>query len=164
MLVTPLIRTGRAQRGFTLVELVTVLVIVALGAMVAMPSLSQALITQRLRAAATDLTSSLMLARSEAIKRNGSVQLVPLTGAAWTSGWRVTGVDSGDQIDRKDKVGDGVLVSRAPAAITYERTGRLTTPGVVRLQFSDTAGTADRTSCITIDPSGLPRQAHGACP
>jgi len=164
MLVMPRIRILRLQIGFTLVELLTVLVIVAIGALVAMPSLSQALVAQRLRAAATDLTSSLMLARSEAIKRNGSVQIVPLTGATWTSGWRVTGVDSGDQIDRKDKIGDGVVVSRAPATITYERTGRLTTPGVVRLQFSDTASTADRTSCITIDPSGLPRQAHGACP
>jgi type IV fimbrial biogenesis protein FimT len=151
-------------RGFTLVELLTVLVIVAIGAIVAMPSLSQALVTQRLRAAATDLSSSLMLARSEAIKRGTQVQLAPVSASNWTSGWLVTGVGTGDQIDRKDKLGDDVVVSRAPGTIVYDRTGRLSTPGVVRLQFSDAGGSSFRTSCISIDPSGLPRRTSGACP
>ena len=58
-------------RGFTLVELVTVIAIIAVIATIAMPDLSNLLVNQRLRGAATDLMSSLIVARSEAIKRNG---------------------------------------------------------------------------------------------
>jgi type IV fimbrial biogenesis protein FimT len=165
MLVSPHRFIARHRvRGFTLVELVIVVAIVGIGATIAMPSLSQALAAQRLRAGATDLSSSLMLARSEAIKRGGQVRVAPLNGADWTSGWRVVGVTEGDQIDRKDKLGEGVLVSRAPGTVVYERTGRLTTPGTVRVQLAAYAGDPGRTTCISIDPSGLPRQAMGACP
>jgi type IV fimbrial biogenesis protein FimT len=149
------------SRGFTLVELVTVVTLVGIGAALAMPSLSDAMRIQRTRAAATDLTSALLVARSEAIKRHGQVQIVPQSGVDWTTGWRVSGVTAGDQIDRKDALGEGVQVSRAPATIVYERTGRLATPGLVRLQVSDVHANA---RCVTIDPSGLPRQTLGACP
>lgn len=151
-------------RGFTLIELVTVVTIVGIGAIVAMPSLSEAMRVQRLRAAATDLTSSLLVARSEAIKRGTPVSVAPQSGGDWTTGWRVTGVDEGDQIDRKDAPGEGVQVAGGPGSVVYERTGRLTTPGVVRMQFSDAAQVSERTRCVTIDPSGLPKLAIGACP
>ena len=98
----------KRARGFTLVELVTVVTIVAIGAIVAMPSLSEALRVQRLRSAATDLSSSLLIARSEAIKRGTQISVAPQVGTDWTSGWRVTGVSEGDQIDRKDALGEGV--------------------------------------------------------
>jgi type IV fimbrial biogenesis protein FimT len=154
----------KRARGFTLVELVTVVTLVGIGAMIAMPSLSEALRVQRLRAAATDLSSALLLARSEAIKRGSQVSVAPQVGTDWTSGWRVTGVTQGDQIDRKDALGDGVQISRAPESIVYDRTGRLAAPGVVRLQFYDAAQVSTRTRCITIDPGGLPKLAVGACP
>lgn len=151
----------RHPRGFTLVELVTVVTLIGIGAALAMPSLSDAMRIQRMRAATTDLTSALLVARSEAIKRHGQVQIVPQSGLDWTSGWRVSGITAGDQIDRKDALGEGVQVTRAPATIVYDRTGRLATPGLVHLQVSDVHANA---RCVTIDPSGLPRQATGACP
>src|SRR3982751_1056370 len=153
---------ARREAGFTLVELVVVLAIVAIGAVVAPPSLVNALPVQRAPAATSDLTSALLLARSEAIKRRDQVRIAPQSGTDWTTGWRVVGVTSGDQLDRKDALGEGVQVARAPATVVYERTGRLTTPGLVRVQVSDVAHAAPR--CITIDPSGLPRLAMGACP
>ena len=155
---------SRPQRGFTLVELVTVVTIVAIGAMVALPSLATALSGQRTRAAATDLASSLLLARSEAIKRGGQVRIEPRSGGDWASGWRVLGVADGDQLDRKDTIGEGVAVARAPEAIVYARNGRLTTAGVARVQFTDATQSPERTRCVTIDPSGLPRVAVGSCP
>jgi len=151
----------RRSRGFTLVELLTVVAIMAIGAIAALPSLGDAMRLQRVRAATTDLTSALLMARSEAIKRASQVQLTPRTGTDWATGWRVTGVVTGDQIDRKDALGDTLQVTRAPASVVYDRTGRLTVPGLVRIQISD-GGPAVR--CLTIDPSGLPRLATGNCP
>src|SRR6266567_9045032 len=92
--------TSAKLRGFTLVELLIVTVILAIGAAIAMPSLEQALVNQRLRAAGTDLMSSLMLARSEAIKRRGGVEVAPLSGNDWRTGWRVVNVNTGQQIGR----------------------------------------------------------------
>ena len=56
-----------------------VMSLVAIVAAVAMPNLDTALTNQRLRDAATDLVSALLLARSEAIKRGVQVQVAPLS-------------------------------------------------------------------------------------
>jgi len=148
--------------GFTLVELLVVVAIVAIGAVVAMPSLTGTLRIQRVRAAATDLTSSLLVARSEAIKRRDQVRIAPQAGSDWTTGWRVVAVTAGDQLERKNAPGEGVQVTRAPASVVYDRNGRLTTPGLLRLEIADAGHQGVR--CVTIDPAGLPRQSLGACP
>jgi type IV fimbrial biogenesis protein FimT len=158
-----LVTSTRASRvgGFTLVELVVVVTLMAFGAIVAMPSLADAMRIQRVRAATTDLMSALLLARSEAIKRASQVRVTPRAGLDWTTGWRVTGVTAGDQVDGKDALGDTLRVTRAPGSIVYDRTGRLTVPGLVRIQVSDGGPTI---RCVTIDPSGLPRLTNGVCP
>ena len=81
--------------------------------------------------------SSVLLARSEAIKRNGRVQILPASSSDWTSGWRVQVVSTGEQLDKRNTIGSQVLVVGAPAAIVYEHTGRLTTPGSSQVQFQD---------------------------
>ena len=63
----------RAGRGFTLVEMMTVVSIVAILVTVAAPSFAEMVATQRVRAAASALTESLWLARAEATKRNTDV-------------------------------------------------------------------------------------------
>ena len=153
-------------RGFTLVELLTVVSILAILAAVAMPSLADALVMQRLRAAGTDLMSSLLLARSEAIKRRVIVEVKPLSGNDWRTGWRVSDTNTGEQIDKKDALGERVAVTRAPSAIDYDRYGRMSVAGVTRVQFADSAKTsvADRSRCVKIDPGGLPSIATGTCP
>jgi type IV fimbrial biogenesis protein FimT len=148
----------------TLVELSVVITVVAILAMVALPNLTTALANQRLRAAGTDLVSALMIARSEAIKRNAQVEVAPLAKRDWTSGWRVLTVDTEEQIDRKDAPGLRVAVAHAPASIVYERTGRLTVVGTTQLEFRDSeSGSTLSPRCVSIDPSGLPRLEMGSC-
>jgi type IV fimbrial biogenesis protein FimT len=138
--------------------------LVAIVAVFAMPNLATSLVNQRLRAAGTDLVSALMIARSEAIKRNAQVEVSPLAKRDWTSGWRVVAVETDDQIDRKDAPGVRVAVARAPASITYERTGRLSVAGTTQIEFHDSEyGSTLPPRCVSIDPSGLPRLELGAC-
>lgn len=158
------IAAARRGRGFTLVELLVTLVVLAILAAIAMPSLSKVLAGQRLRAAGSDFVTSLLVARSEAIKRNESVQLAPQATDDWTAGWRVSVVSNNEQVDKRGALGYRVAVSGAPASIVYQRNGRLTALGTVQAEFSDSmeeAGVVAR--CVTIDPSGLPHLETGAC-
>ena len=157
--------TGRCgARGFTLVEGMVVLAVVAVLAAIALPSLANVLAAQRLRAAGTDLVSSLLVARSEAIKRKARVEVEPRTAGDWTSGWRVATAASDEQIDRREPTGVRVAVARAPASVVYERNGRLAAVGLTQFEFRD----AERqpgidARCVTIDPSGLPKLEIGDC-
>lgn len=156
--------TSESSRGFTLVELVTVVVIIAVIATIALPDLSNLLVNQRLRASGTDLMSSLLLARSEAIKRNGPVEVRPVSGIDWTQGWVVNATTSNQQIDKKSPLGASVAVGFAPASIVYQHNGRLTAAATNKVQFSDSrSGSALAPRCLVIDPSGVPRLTLGAC-
>ena len=69
-------RVLTAQRGISMVEVVVVLAIAAAGAAAAVPYLKDYGVNARLREAGNALLSEAMAAQSEAIKRNGLVQLV----------------------------------------------------------------------------------------
>ena len=150
--------------GFTAIELLTVMAIIAIIAAIAMPDLSNLLVNQRLRAAGTDLMSSLIVARSEAIKRNGPVEVRPASGTDWTQGWVVQATASNEQLDKKNPLGSNVTVSLAPASIAYQHNGRLTSATTNKVQFSDSrSGSALSPRCLVIDPSGIPKLILGAC-
>jgi type IV fimbrial biogenesis protein FimT len=149
-------------RGFTVVELMIVLVIVAILGAVAMPNLDRALTNQRLRNAATDFVSALLLARSEAIKRGADMQVAPLKPSDWTSGWSVVSVADNEQVERTESLGHWVDVEYAPDTIVYQRSGRLAGAGVQRVEFRASKGGAV-SRCVWIDPSGMPRLTAASC-
>jgi type IV fimbrial biogenesis protein FimT len=152
----------RTTRGFTLVEMAVTLVIVAILASLALPSLRTMLASNRIRTGGTDLVSALLLARSEAIKRNAQVAVAPTVAADWTKGWVVAAVATGEQYDRKNALGVDVLVSGGPLQIVYDRNGRLTAAGTTKLELADAQGLA-KARCLVIDLSGVPRLGVGSC-
>src|SRR5258708_27326981 len=79
----------KASLGFTLIELVVTLTVLAILATVALPSYQNFVLTQRVRGASYDLMTSLVFARSEAIKRNASVSMTHAAGG-WAQGWTVS--------------------------------------------------------------------------
>ncbi|HVE50916.1 MAG TPA: GspH/FimT family pseudopilin [Casimicrobiaceae bacterium] len=150
-------------RGFTVVEMMVVLVIVATLGVFATPTISGVIVAQRLRSAGSDLVSALYVARSEAIKRNVNVTVRPVTGIDWTTGW-IAAAEGGEQVDRRGVTGLRVQVTRAPDTIVYTPSGRLDPIGAVRVEFSDSygqPGVAPR--CVTVDTSGLPRVEARTC-
>ena len=152
----------RRQRGFTLVELVVTLVIASVLATVAMPGMSTMLVSNRIRTSGTDLMSALLLARSEAIKRNGQVAVQPAIAGDWSQGWIVEAVGGGEQYERREALGTDVQVSGGPTEIVYDRNGRLTALGMTKLQLDDAHGRVTP-RCLAIDLSGMPRISYGSC-
>lgn len=63
------------QSGFTVIELMTVVVIVGILAFLAIPAFGEQLARRRLEGAATDLLTDLQFARSQAVSSGGDVRL-----------------------------------------------------------------------------------------
>lgn len=162
--------------GFSLVELLVTIVIVAILAAAAVPSYREFVAGQRIKTASFDIMAVLTLARSEAIKRNASaatpVTVIP-AGGAWANGWAVAAPD-GTVLSQQSAL-NGVTVtckSGTPAAtvacpaggFAYQGNGRLTAAvqaDAPSLEISSTSNTSVR--CISIDLSGRPNVKVGSC-
>lgn len=102
---------NRAQRGFTLAEMMATLAIAAVTVSMAVPSMKN-LVAHDQRAADTNaLVSSLHAARSAAITRNVQVTVCPSSdaghcnGARWQEGWiYFIDTDHDRQVDANDEV------------------------------------------------------------
>lgn len=93
---------GRAVSGFSLIELMIVLVILAAVLVIGLPSFSSAGMVTRLKSYANEVVTSVYLARSEAIKRNTTMTVCQsadgstcTTSGDWEQGWIVV-VDPND--------------------------------------------------------------------
>ncbi len=64
------------QKGVTLIELIVVMVIIAIGAALTTPNISGWLRTYRLKSAARDVASTLRLAQIKAVSANTTYQVV----------------------------------------------------------------------------------------
>lgn len=95
-----------AARGFTLIEVMVAVMILAILVTIAVPSFNNASLSSKLGGFANDLVASAQLARSEAIKRNVNVTLCASSDGTtcdapdgWEAGWIVI-VDPGGANER----------------------------------------------------------------
>lgn len=161
----PMQRIGcRSQKGFTLTEALIVMAVMTILLAMALPSFSDFTREQRIRAAAFDLVSDLMQARSEAIKRSSIVTLTGL-GSEWAGGWTVTvdsGLHTGTAIRNRESPGNAVALTGA-SSLSFDRNGRLAAGGTAALAIEDRVSLSTR-RCIVVDLSGLAQSRVGACP
>jgi type IV fimbrial biogenesis protein FimT len=108
-------------RGVTLVELMTTLAVLVISLALAAPALSSFLRSNRLRAAQSELVSSLMLARSEAARQANQVgveSLQPLADGGFARGWRVwVDANANGSFDNNEPVVREVPARGAPLTI-----------------------------------------------
>jgi type IV fimbrial biogenesis protein FimT len=163
--VPPAVRPSRRFdariRGFTLIELVFTITVVAILAALAAPSFREFIATQRIRNASFDLMAALTLVRSEAITRNASVDLVR-AGSSWSNGWTVS---VGTTVLQVQQAYGGLTISDSAGlgTISYGKDGRSTTAST-KFTIAPATGMAGVTSrCISIGLSGVPSTRLGAC-
>ncbi|SRR5258706_1855692 len=148
----------RQASGFTIIEMMMVVTILAILSAVAAPNMIDMVRNQRVKTASFDTFAGLVLARSEAIKRNTSVTVTPVSGGDWATGW-VTKDTNGNVLSRQDPL-TGVIFT-GPASVTFTGMGRLSAAVDPFTLTATNLGTA-RARCITIDLSGRPVSKQGA--
>ena len=148
----------RNSRGFTLVEALIVIGVLAVLAGLTAPGFRAMVVKQQLKNAGYDLASTITLARSEALTRNAAVTVAPPDGN-WAHGWTVT-EESGTVIRRQN--GYQRIVLNGPANVIFSGEGR---PNSTATPFAVTAGdaNADAYRCVRIRTNGRPILAAGAC-
>jgi type IV fimbrial biogenesis protein FimT len=148
------------ERGFTLIEALVVLSIVAVVMAIGAPNLSFLIGSMNARSASFDLIADLALARSEAIKRNAPVTVEPLVAGNWAQGWRVT---AGAATLRQREALPAALTVAGAANVQFRPNGR------TGADTTDTNATWAITSsnatprCVVITPTGAARSKVGAC-
>ena len=154
-------------RGFTVIELMIVLIVLAILATLAGPSFRDFIIVQRIKTTAFDLFADLTYARSEAIRTNSEV-IIAKASSTWSDGWTITWVDSGGitRTLRSRAPLDGTMtITGTLNEIRFERNGRpLAGTATAKFTLDDKAGSSSITArCLTVDPSGRPNSIVGAC-
>jgi type IV fimbrial biogenesis protein FimT len=148
-----------APRGFTLLELMVTLAVLAVLITVGIPAFAELVQNNRVTAQTNELVSALNVARSEAVKRGRNVQVVV---AAETNGWSaaVSVVGGGDPV-RVINRADSVVTVNA-GTVVFRPTG----VPVAATEFGmQPAGecSGDKRRQVAITPSGQVRTTRQTC-
>jgi type IV fimbrial biogenesis protein FimT len=160
------------QGGFTLVELLTAVTVMAILLAIATPSFRDVALAGQLRSSANDLLATSRLARSEAIKQNAVITLcVSPDGATcgtggWEQGWIV--LKGTEMLQRHAGLAPGLKISAASSltTVTFQPTGLGATAATLTVcRATPSIGRQERV--VTIDTSGRARvrkTTNGTCP
>ncbi len=161
----------RAAAGFTVVELMITVVIVAILVSLAAPTMRSFIENARIRAASESLQNGITLARNEAVRRNVQVEFVRLN-----PGWVVRLPGSADALHSGGAAGEGASsldFDLSPAGadrVTFDPFGRITANADTSdsLTGIDIASTNPPTSGnyrplrIQLQSTGVPRLCNPA--
>jgi type IV fimbrial biogenesis protein FimT len=157
-------------RGFTLIELIFAVAILAVLLSLAAPSMRNLVLDQRIKTVVGDIHATLIYARSEAIKRNQFVAVCSMNADGsgcenstdWARGWIVYLDADGngfpgavsDVLKRQDALTD-ITLTGTGSNVTYQGDGRLRAAPTTFVA-SYPGNNAITARCVRLDLSGRP--------
>lgn len=172
----------RPSQGYSLVELMVTLAIVAVLMATATPSFSAWLANSRVRTTAESIQNGLMLAKAEAVRRNAKVQFVvtssaptaaninSITAATGGTGWMVRMYRSAGVYTASDFIqgrssaegGKNVTVAAGQSTFVFSGTARLSPIPAANVSINVTGTNADRPLRITVTQGSAIRMCDPA--
>jgi type IV fimbrial biogenesis protein FimT len=140
-------RTSRSH-GFTLIEMLVTLGVFAILLMIAIPSMRPFLQSQGVKNASMDISSTVALARSEAIKRNATVDVTANSATDWSQGWVVSQTTPASTI-RKQPALANIVITPSSGSFSFDGNGRMTTTGST-FTIAPLNKTGSQPLCLTV--------------
>lgn len=135
------------QSGFSLIELLIVVVVLAIVASIAIPSFRNLIANSNIRATAESIRNGLQVARAEAVKRNAVVKFTLNSNKSWLVGCPTVTANCPATIQTK------------PAKEGSVSTTTITLTGVNNISFTSlgtVTATAGQLSQVVVDSSAIP--------
>ena len=151
------------RAGFTLIELLIVVALISIMLVIAVPSFTAFISSNRVTSAVNDFLQGVTLTRNEAIKRGRRVMMMPNTSAGipsvagdWKYGWTIFVDTNNNQALDNAEVGAGNLIFKHE--VLAESIALRDSGGSANMPFTDSASK----TYISFDGTGYPRELGGA--
>lgn len=162
------------RHGFTLIELMVVMAIIAIVGTIALPAFRDMLASNRIVTSANELVTSFHQARSEAVRRSDTVTIAACkpdcgaTGtAAWSNGWQTS--VAGTVIAEHAALASNITATANGAtafALSYDYStqGRLGISVQHQILLCDANRSGEAGRLITLEPIGRVSVTTTPCP
>jgi type IV fimbrial biogenesis protein FimT len=149
--------------GFTLIEMITTISIVAVLSVFAGPSMTASMARHRVQDAASDLCAVLFKARADALMLNNDISVLPI-GGNWAAGWKIPDpVNSGKYLQAHEATRGLDITLSGATTVTYRFNGRMRDGVGIKFNVQSSVAGISTAKCIAVDPSGRPYTQDGVC-